>query len=557
MSANPIVRKQIYDVRVPTRQSASDAYQRIEHAHRDSVVRVLGDIMREIGGLDELVLIDRLELDLGTLRADRLEEQLPERIAQRLREKLAIPDDGRRAVVAPQGDARTLRGERADVEALEAFLVTGVLPWWAPIAGSPAERLQKALDNAPEDVAAMLRRRRGVRVARRLALQFPQHVVRRVVSLLAGARRAEIAAVVDDWLTCVAALPTSAHGEADLRVAAVHAGAIGALTEGGEDVVALSQRIRAELAAVATTSNGLEHALRAAAVTAVGIRSPVRRWIERLVSSDRRTLPLESAAAAPVGASGSRPAAERPETAAPAASDAPRPRDATPADGNGDGRALGDRGSPPAGAGPAGSATPGDAAPERPWGLTAADATPHAAVEASSVFLVVDEDVGLVVDNSGLVLLWPFLPRFFAEIELLEEGVFVSAAAAQRGALLLHLVATGEHETPEPSLVINKLLCGVDLEEPVAGGFTPTEAELREIAELHESLLQGWSALGATSVGGLQTSFLRREGVLARQELGWNLKVARRGYDVLLDRLPWGIGLVMLPWMREPLVVEW
>ncbi len=49
----------------------------------------------------------------------------------------------------------------------------------------------------------------------------------------------------------------------------------------------------------------------------------------------------------------------------------------------------------------------------------------------------------------------------------------------------------------------------------------------------------------------------RMSGDLLRVDEGWRLKVARTGYDVLLDRLPWGIGFVLLPWMKQPLYVEW
>ena len=37
----------------------------------------------------------------------------------------------------------------------------------------------------------------------------------------------------------------------------------------------------------------------------------------------------------------------------------------------------------------------------------------------------------------------------------------------------------------------------------------------------------------------------------------WRLEVARMGHDVLLDKIPWGIGFIKLPWMEEPLFVEW
>jgi hypothetical protein len=33
--------------------------------------------------------------------------------------------------------------------------------------------------------------------------------------------------------------------------------------------------------------------------------------------------------------------------------------------------------------------------------------------------------------------------------------------------------------------------------------------------------------------------------------------VEKKGYDILLDYLPWGLGLVKLPWMNKPIYVLW
>ncbi len=75
--------------------------------------------------------------------------------------------------------------------------------------------------------------------------------------------------------------------------------------------------------------------------------------------------------------------------------------------------------------------------------------------------------------------------------------------------------------------------------------------------ELLESTISYWTSLKATSVSGLRTAFIQREGILQRQHGGWSLKIERTGYDMLIDKLPWGIGLVKLPWMNEPLHTDW
>jgi hypothetical protein len=40
-------------------------------------------------------------------------------------------------------------------------------------------------------------------------------------------------------------------------------------------------------------------------------------------------------------------------------------------------------------------------------------------------------------------------------------------------------------------------------------------------------------------------------------EGSFKLRVGRKGHDMLLDTLPWGIGVVALSWMERTLWVEW
>ena len=52
-------------------------------------------------------------------------------------------------------------------------------------------------------------------------------------------------------------------------------------------------------------------------------------------------------------------------------------------------------------------------------------------------------------------------------------------------------------------------------------------------------------------------SFLQRPGWLGRSERGWLLRVEPASFDLLLTSLPWTLSLVKLPWMPQPLHVEW
>ncbi len=50
---------------------------------------------------------------------------------------------------------------------------------------------------------------------------------------------------------------------------------------------------------------------------------------------------------------------------------------------------------------------------------------------------------------------------------------------------------------------------------------------------------------------------MQRTGRLQQVDGGWRLLVEGRAQDVLLSRLPWGFGVISLPWLDTMLYVSW
>lgn len=163
----------------------------------------------------------------------------------------------------------------------------------------------------------------------------------------------------------------------------------------------------------------------------------------------------------------------------------------------------------------------------------------------------------IALANAGMVLMAPYLPRLFGMLGLVADGVFVDRDAAERAVHLLQFAVSGETSTPEYALPLNKLLCGLPLDAPVAAGIELTVAERETIEGLLEALIAAWSALGRTSIDGLRQSFLMRDGELALGPQGWELAVAHGPFDMLMDRLPWSFSIVRFGWMPTPLHVSW
>jgi hypothetical protein len=163
------------------------------------------------------------------------------------------------------------------------------------------------------------------------------------------------------------------------------------------------------------------------------------------------------------------------------------------------------------------------------------------------------------VQSAGVILFHPFLMRFFQKLGLYKEGAFIDETSRQRAVCLVHHLATGEVRTPEYQLVLPKFLCGMPLNAPIDHFIEIEATERTESENLNRAVIEHWEALGKVSPEWLREMFLQRDGKLEKRETGWRLKVERKAQDILLDRLPqgWGLGIVKLPWMDELLRVDW
>ncbi|NNE75466.1 MAG: hypothetical protein HKN31_00130, partial [Pricia sp.] len=166
-------------------------------------------------------------------------------------------------------------------------------------------------------------------------------------------------------------------------------------------------------------------------------------------------------------------------------------------------------------------------------------------------------DTQQMVGNAGIILLHPFLNRFFNKVGLLENNRFISLDHQQRAICLLHNLATGEHIFPEEKLLLLKHLCGYPLQRSIPKELPISDFELQEVDSVLESAIQHWTALKRTSKDGLRVNFLQRKGMLEKDALGFTLHVENHAADVLLDQLPWGLSVVHFPWLPHLLTVKW
>jgi hypothetical protein len=172
--------------------------------------------------------------------------------------------------------------------------------------------------------------------------------------------------------------------------------------------------------------------------------------------------------------------------------------------------------------------------------------------------LVFQEEEGIYISNSGIVILHPFLTALFKELNLLDEkDQFSSDDHRQRAVILLHYLQTGKEEYEEQHLAFSKIICGMKPEDILPEDIVLTENEKAECDQLLDIVIGYWEALKGASREALRETFFTRNGKLSFKNEIYKLQVERNATDILIDRLPWGIGIVKFPWLSYLIHVEW
>ena len=163
----------------------------------------------------------------------------------------------------------------------------------------------------------------------------------------------------------------------------------------------------------------------------------------------------------------------------------------------------------------------------------------------------------IVIQNAGLIILWPFFYRLFDKCGFLIDRKFKDELSVQKGILIMQFLVTGSLEINENELVLNKILCGVAQRTPVDVNIEIEEVELELCESLLKGVLQNWEKLNNSSVATLRETFLMREGILTPNELDYNLDIVKETFDMLLETIPWNISMIQTTFMENRINVDW
>lgn len=168
------------------------------------------------------------------------------------------------------------------------------------------------------------------------------------------------------------------------------------------------------------------------------------------------------------------------------------------------------------------------------------------------------ETQSLPVSNAGLTLLWPLLPDFFSQMQLCQNGGFISEDARWQAVLLLDLLAWGEADELPPAerLTLSQILCGIEVREiPQLSPLTCFQQQLAtDWLSAVSQQLPGWGKLTLTDIRQL---WLQRRGDVLLDMPAAHIIIQPEPFDYLLSEWPWPLTLMQFSWLPQPLTLTW
>lgn len=581
-----IIKRQIFELELESGLDHAEIEHHLSVLNREHLHAAIERVCNSIVPPDTVLQIDSLELELPQLHASQLTTEWVPTFEKRLREQLTkhlVQAVHRPAFYPVKEQPATAR--QGDL--LAHYLQTGNMPWWAPAATRSAalktfEAQLPTLSAAQKKQLAVLLNNPAVR--QRASRQFSESALKKLVATLAKTSPSTGTPAVATLLQWQQALKKFLVAA---QVLSSYAAWPEVLWETTLAAVARDGKLKkrehyvyALLTALALRYPRHAQALLQAAETAqVAVSGPLKKELKAQaarVRADRS--PATSGDQSPLSAKSGNESPS-PDNAGATAADAAKQPQAPPTAGK---KPRQQRGQGPAEP-PATQSASGKAEEAKPQPQNQAPAEQqHSKSVASSENAQPEQPSQLTpqseswkrylrlqwgqspwegeeifIQNAGIVLLWPYLPRFFQFQGLAGEDGFNSEDDAMQAVHMLQYIGTGAAHDPEFECALSKLMCGLDLLDPLSHNMKLSSKQKSDCDNLLTAVIRNWDALGNASVIGFRGAWLLREGRLADSDSGWVLRVEQKTWDILMKKLPWSYNIVRLKWMERPIYVEW
>lgn len=519
-----IIQRQTIEISTSNIEVAKVLQYRMDVLFKSQIRAILDQVFSSFSSEVSTIRIEKLELDLGKFSLDEVDTYFIQRLKIHLYEALKkeIQLSNRKPDLKRNDDIIVQNKAKSDLDLFFYYLQYGVLPWWSSKnqTFSLSHVLDSLLENSFDELISTLKKLDSNFVMRRLVMLATHSTYQSLVSMLSKQFKNVITNAVQDWLQVINSYSIT-HGIEKRQIALFKSQLLHYLLNPTShySVERLSEMLYQNMLlnmGFGTETNRFDFFVKQAQASLTQT-SDVARWLEQKrewIISENSTLHLTKihSATKDSGRLAKKTKQELTNKQKISAKLIIKDKQKIP------------------------SSLSQKTNQNRKW---------------------VNSGEDFYIDNAGIILLWPFLARYFATLNLIKKKAFIDENAQEKAVHLLHYLATGSTESDEHVLLLSKLLCGWPLHQPLLPSFNAGKQEKQESDELILSAISHWTALKNTSKEGLRQTFLQREGRLTEKDHGWELFINRTGFDVLLDQLPWGISTIHLPWMKKTVFVEW
>jgi hypothetical protein len=573
-----VINKQVIDLKVVSEKNAFRIQQRVRELYHAEILPLLDKMMTQLSPGDEVIRVESLELDLGDLNFEKLDQELIKAFRTQIEEQLSAwlvhQNTGGNSTNAKEKNPVIIKSEeQSSLGLIRYFFTTGLLPWWVPDVSETFDIDELIIDLLKKNPVALLATIREIIRSPRSAQRVIQQTEKKTRSAILAALPLQPKAILEQaWqeiteLKFPGIIPFAEAGfTAVLFLASVIINedfrskqeeketVTGSIIKASASILRIPPEIieRSLYTAILYQAFYEKYKLtgdsvliryftrweqqnlsEAAKISGVG--SPVIPVLleqaktlskekiilkEKIISSFRKQ---HLAKNIPVRKKNQKqePKAEKTKTRAkhfPFNQDFPQNK-------------------------------------KEEENLFLTDST--STTDEDEIFIPEDQSPAGITRYGGLVLVAPFLPALFKELRLTDNGIFPGDEERNKAIHLLNFIATGKTKAPEHSLLLHKLLCGVEITAPVPKSVKLGKAEKKEAMVFLDDVAEQWTALRTASGEVLRNTFMKRDGILNERDGAWLLRVERGAVDIMLDTLPWTISIFKAPWMQQFLHVEW
>lgn len=508
MNGSHVIKRQVLEVEVASKEDADSAMEKFREDYYSLYLPTINQVLDELNP-DDSITIEELSLDLGEIYPDEPREAITQRIAVSLRASLGLAPRIDQSL--PAAKKKIVTGNEKRLEILEHFLQYGTLPWWASQKDDVMAVTRVLIAEVPGELKVLLKENLAREsTKKRMCTQFSEDLLGELAYLLNPSVRPGIKDLVADLASVMTKIFRGANASAASARESAWGSALlasAATTTEREFTRALLRELRKVISAYDHKADPGGKITSSEGETTSSIQQELH---EAIGSNDRKVNPEERIIRVlnKHGLVTERESMEDHQKE----KEIKHPEERQPEPGDDHDAA----------------ALPGE-----------------------------DALIEWFIENSGLCILSPYLQLFFTRLGMVQKNRFIDREKQERAVHILQYAVSGEEAAAENSLAFNKLLCGLDISEPIPRFISLTTEEKAECEALLTSIIKNWDALRSTSVDGLRHSFLLRKGILKQDELSWVLKAERKTYDMMMNKMPWSFSAIKLPWNDYAIQVQW